>query len=144
MKNLLSFLFLLLSFFTFSQDVYVLRMTIFDNCTKNYVSYTESILYNDSKEVSSSFIDENGRLSLIIDKIFYNDSIYFCLITKDSLKSKTKIFLNELNFFKINNIANYSIKIISFNSFTIEEYKKYCKENGLIPRRKKTLAKDVD
>ncbi len=144
MKTLILSLLMLISFAVFSQNIYVLKIAVFDSYSNKPITYKEAILYNETNAVNCSFSDETGELSFVIDSIPINtDSIYFLIKTGDSLSGNTKIYVNNLNLLDSNEIGNYSVKITGFKLFTQKEYVNYCKKNGLIPRRKKTLAKDV-
>ncbi len=143
MKELLFFIFTLTVFSVNAQNIYTLDVKIKDN-NGQPLSYTNLYLYNGNIELCWSFSDERGSASFFIDSLPLNsDSVYFLINTKDTLSRNTKIFINNLRLLEFNKIENYSIKIIGFRYSTIKEYEKYCKKNGLLPRRKKSLAKDV-
>jgi hypothetical protein len=136
---------ILLSFAVYSQDIFMLNIAVFDNYSKKSIVFNEAVLYNSARVLDDSFIDEEGRLTFIVDTILSNtDSVYFLIKTGDSLSSNTMIFFNKLRLLEINEIGNYLIQIIDFKTFTHEQYFQYCIKNGLIPRRNKTIAKDVD
>lgn len=144
MKARILIMFVFLSFTVFSQNISMLRITVFEDYFNKPTTYKEAILYKGLKVLDNSFSDENGTFMFIVDSLPFNsDSVYFLINTGDSLSSNTKIFINNLRLLESNKIGNYSIKITDFKLFTQEEFSAYCKKNGLIPRRKKTLAKDV-
>lgn len=138
-------LFIFIPFVVFSQDLFMLKIKAINSRNNSPITYKDAVLYYNLKVLDNSFIDEKGSFTFIIETIPFNtDSIYFYLKTEDTLSSNTKIYINKLNLLEGNNITNYNIRITDFRYFTTEEYTKYCKENGVIPRRKKTLAKDVE
>jgi len=144
MKVRIFIMFVFLSFTVFSQNISMLRITVFEDYSNKPTTYKEAILYNGTKVLNNSFSDENGTFIFIIDSFPFNsDSVYFLINTGDTLSSNTKVFINNLGLLESNKIGNYSIKITDFKLFTQEEFSVYCKKNGLIPCRKRTLAKDV-
>ncbi len=144
MKALIVTSLLFFSSFVFSQNLSVLKIKVLDSNSNRSIAYKEAILYNGAIELNSSFTDEEGKCTFIIDDTTFinSDSIHFCIKTDDSL-SNNYIYIDNLSLLESNKISNYSIKITGFMYFTTEEYAEYCKKNGLMPRRKKTLAKDV-
>jgi len=138
-------LFIFFPFLIFSQDVFMLKINAIDSRTNNPITYKDVVLYYNFKVLDNSFIDEKGGFAFVLDTVPFNtDSVYFYIKTEDTLSSNTKIFINKLNLLEDNNITNFNIRITDFRYLTTEEYTKYCKENGVMPRRKKTLAKDVE
>jgi len=144
MKALIITSLLFFSSFVFSQNLSVLKIKVLDSNSHRSIAYKEAILYNGSIELNSSFIDEEGKCTFIIDDTTFtnSDSIHFCIKIDDSL-SNSYIYINNLRLLESNKIGNFSIKITGFLYLTTEEYTEYCKKNGLMPRRRKTLAKDV-
>jgi len=138
---------ILLMFFSLigcSQNLIMITFTVSDNITHNPIIYKEAVLFHNSTIIDAPFIDDKGSFTFIIENLSFNtDSVYFYIKTDDTLSSNTKIFINKLNLLKNNNIINYNIRITDFRYFTTEEYIKYFKENGLIPKRRETPAKDV-
>lgn len=139
MKALIITSLLFFSSFVFSQNLSILKIKILDSNSHRAIAYKEAILYNGSIELNSSFIDEEGKCTFIInDTTFTNsDSIHFCIKIDDFSLSNSYIYINNLKLFENNKIGNFSIKITDFFYLTTEEYTEYCKKNNLIPRKKK-------
>jgi hypothetical protein len=139
-KQILLILSVLLSLTAFCQDLYLIKLNLYDIELSSPVSYKNISLFDNDHIIGEPFIDSEGNVTLIIDSILFRvkDSLYF------SIEGETqKIHITQLRLLKNNKFNNINIKVVGFNAFTYLEYKKYCKRNGLIPRRKRTLAKDV-
>ena len=142
MKARILIMFIFLSFTVFSQNVSMLKITVFEDDFNKPTAYKEAILYNGQKVLGNSFSDDNGIFTFIVDSLpFKSDSVYFIINTGDTFSNNTKIFINNLRLLESNKVGKHSIKITGFMCFTKEEYTWYSKKYGLMPRRKKNFSK---
>ena len=134
-----------LPFCTFPQNILVLNLNVVNDDTKEPLIYKEVTLYCGASIMDCPFMDDEGNFTLIIDDTVSTntDSIYFSINVGDTSCKTNKIFINQLKLLESNKIGCFLIKILRFEQYTPKEYDKYCKKNGIMPRRKKTLAKDV-
>lgn len=115
MKARILIMFIFLSFTVFSQNISMLRITVFEDDFNKPTTYKEAILYNGLKVLDNSFSDENGTFIFIVDSLPFNsDSVYFLINTGDTLSNNTKIFINNLRLLESNKIGKHSIKITGF------------------------------
>lgn len=142
MRKLLSYILFTLFVNTLNaQDISVISVNI--NKSDAPLSYKNIFLFDGMEKISWSFTDKNGSCSFTIDAIPLNtDSMYFSI--KESDSSSLRIYIDELKLLRINEFENYAIRIIDLKLFNEEEYEKYLRENKFLPKRKQTLAKDVD
>lgn len=145
MKQQLVFIYsIFIAFSLNAQNICIFDVEIKDNHGQPF-SNKNIYLYNCKTKISWSFSDKEGKASFLIDSLPFNsDSVYLFIKEENSLNNNIKIFINTLRLLESNETGNYSIKITDFRLFTQEEYIKYCKKNGLMPRRKETLVKDVE
>lgn len=143
MKPLIITILLFFSSFVFAQNLSVLKIKVLYSNSNKPVAYKEAVLYNGAVELEDAFIFEDGTFAFVIDDTTFShsDSIHFCI--NDDTLGNNDIWINNLRLLEWNKTSVYSIKITDFMYFTINEYDEYCKKNGLMPRRKNTLAKDV-
>ena len=140
MNKIIFFLFFCLniSLLAYSQDYGLLKFKIYDTNTDKPILFAKVCLLNkDTIQCVAS--DFDGYFSFIVNmqKI---DSAYLEIKIE---QEKNKVFINEMPVLYHYKLSYFAIALYKFERFTQEEYKKYLKENRGIPKRKKTLAKDV-
>lgn len=128
----------ILSFTVFSQDYSILKLSVSDSELNSPINYSQFILYNNLEVIDNRMNSDDGTITFIIDNIPLNtDSLYFIIKSEDENNNDQKIYINELNLYENNIIANYNVRIIEFGFLNTKEYRKYLIKHQLLPKSKK-------